>query len=78
MSLSAFRDAKTSFLKQGLLSYTLLKGFLWKPLHLSKAEFDSLLQIVEQFEIIIRLQNEEQVYSLGQLPFHIGCFIGTV
>jgi len=64
MTISEFESAKQNFLNKGLLSEALLRVFLWGPLNLNSTDFNRLLQVVEKFEIVIRLQdrNCDQVF----------------
>ncbi len=70
MGFSAFQDAKATFLKQGVLLRGLLEHYLWKPLHLTAAEFNSIVQVAHKFEVIVSLQSSKQeVELLGSLSF---------
>jgi GTPase SAR1 family protein len=55
MSLSKFNNAKVNFLSNGILSRDLLE-FLWEPLDLNASAFDKILEIMRQFEIVVRLE----------------------
>jgi len=71
MSLSAFKSAKEAFLSKGVLSLDLLKA-LWLPLELDCIEFRKILQIVEKFEIITRLENHVETHVQGENGPRVG------
>jgi hypothetical protein len=49
-----FQEAKSNFINRGVLSLSLF-SYIWAPLQLSTSAFEKLLEIMEQFEIIVRL-----------------------